>query len=270
MYEAGQDWGVLTQAQRDARYNNSDAVKDSAAFMVALRAASAARRAEQTTGLDTPYGPRERNKIDFYLADDLAAPCYVHLHGGYWQRNEREAFAVLGDGARAHGWSYAVPGYTLTPDASLTEIVAELSTALDLIRTRVTGPVVISGWSAGGHLTAMLLGHPAVHAGLAISGVFELGPIRDTYLNEKARITEAEADMLSPLRLPVVPKTLSFAYGTAELPPLVSDSQRLHHKRSAAHLGGALIPGPGLNHFTIVESLKEKHGLLTRALLDLA
>lgn len=263
------DWGILTQAERDARYNNTQAVPESAAFMARLRAASAIRRAENTVGLDRPYGPRERNKIDFYPAAETAAPCFVHLHGGYWQRNEREAFATLGDGVRAHGWNYAAPGYTLTPDATMTELVAELRVALDLIRTWVTGPIVISGWSAGGHLTAMLLDHPAVHAGLAVSGVFELGPIRDTYLNEKARITEEEAATLSPLRLPVVPKPMSLAYGTKELPPLVEDSRALHRKRAAAHLPGALIPGPGSDHFTIVESFWEPRGLLTRAMLDL-
>ncbi len=269
MHESGHDWGVLTQAARDARYNNSEAVKDSQALMAALRAASATRRAEAGNTLDVPYGPKERNKIDFYRGSDPAAPCMVHLHGGYWQRNEREAFAVLGDGVRAHGWSYAVPGYTLTPEGTLTSIVAELGAALDLVRTQVTGPIVISGWSAGGHLVGMLIGHPAVHAGLAISGVFELGPIRDTYLNEKARITEAEADMLSPLRLPVCPKALSIAYGSAELPPLVGDSRALHAKRAAAHAPGALIPGPGQDHFTVLDGMRTKDGLLTRAMLAL-
>ena len=265
------DWGVLTQAQRDARYNNSEAVKDSQPFMAALRADSAARRAEAGNTLDVPYGPKERNKVDFYPGHGAAegAPCCVHVHGGYWQRNEREAFAVLGDGIRAHGWNYAVPGYTLTPEATMTELVGELRTALDFIKERVTGPLVLTGWSAGGHLTAVLLGHAAVHAGLAISGVFELGPIRDTYLNEKARITEAEADMLSPMRQAVVPKPLSLAYGSAELPPLVGDSRALHWKRSDAHAAGSLIPGPGQDHFTILHGLRTPDGLLTRALLDL-
>ena len=39
--------------------------------------------------------------------------------------------------------------------------------------------------SAGGHLTAMALGHPVVAAGLAISGVYDLAPIRDTALNSE-------------------------------------------------------------------------------------
>lgn len=263
------DWGLLTQAARDARYNNSAAVANSATFMAEMLAASTACRKQAPARLDQPYGPLERNKVDFFPAADPAAPCLFFIHGGYWQRNGREGFTVLGDGVRAHGWSLAVPGYTLTPDATMTAIVAEMRAALDWLRRQVTGPIVVSGWSAGGHLTAMVLGHPAVHAGLAISGVFELGPIRDTYLNDKARITDAEIEALSPLRLPVDPKPMAIAYGTAELPPLVSDSRALHFHRSAAHAPGPLIPAPGNDHFTVVSSLREPDGLLTRALLDL-
>ena len=263
------DWGLLTQGERDARYNNSAAVADSAAYMAEMLAASEARRRDAPARLGLPYGTAERNKVDLFPATDLAAPCLVFIHGGYWQRNGREGSAVLGDGVRAHGWALAMPGYTLAPEASLTRIVAELRAALDLVRQQVAGPLVVSGWSAGGHLTAMVLDHPAVAAGLAISGVFELGPIRDTYLNEKARITDEEIATLSPLRLPAVPKPMAIAYGTRELPPLVSDSRALHFHRSAAHVAGALIPVAGTDHFTVLDSLRQPGGLLTRALLDL-
>ncbi len=125
---------------------------------------------------------------------------------------------------------------------------------------------MLSGWSAGGHLTAQCLDHKRVSAGLAVSGVFELGPIRDTYLNDKMRFTDAELATLSPLRLPMIKKPLAIAYGTAELPPLVADSRDLHEKRSAQHLPGALIPVPGADHFTIVHELRDADGILTRQL----
>lgn len=263
------DWATLTQAQRDARYNNSNAVRNSQEIVAEMRAASETIRAAAPDHLDLSYGDTERRKLDLFPGTDPSAPTFFFIHGGYWQRNSREGFSVLGEGVRAHGWTVAMPSYTLTPDGTMTNIVDEMRMALDVTRTKVQGPIIVSGWSAGGHLTAMVLGHPAVHAGLAISGIFELGPVRDTYLNEKTRLTDAELDMLSPLRHPVCPKPLSIAYGTAELPPLVSDSRDLHAKRAAAHAPGNLIPGPGDDHFTIVGSLRKKDGLLTKALLDL-
>jgi hypothetical protein len=112
----------------------------------------------------------------------------------------------------------------------------------------------------------MCLGHPLAQAGLAISGIFELGPLRDTVLNDKLRLTDDEIATMSPLRLPMINKPLAITYGTAELPPLVADSRTLHARRSAAHLPGALIPVSGGNHFTIVLQLQNQHGVLTRHL----
>jgi acetyl esterase/lipase len=268
------NWGMLTQAERDAAYNNSLAVADSAELNDARAAASATFRAAHAGGLDLAYGPLPRNKWDLFPATDPAAPCLVFIHGGYWQRNTRENFGALMQGVLAHGWSAALAGYTLAPEASLAQIVAEIDAALGWLGAHgsahgVGGKLVVSGWSAGGHLTAMALSHPAVSAGLAISGVFELGPIRDTYLNEKLRLTEDEIATLSPLRLPVVNKRLSIAYGSKELAALVGDSRALHAMRAAAHAPGALLPIAGANHFTVLDALSSPEGELTRHLLTL-
>ena len=265
------DWGSLSRAERDAAYDNIAAVANSAALNAAREADAAAFRACHSGHLDLRYGPGERNAWDLFPAADPNAPCLVFIHGGYWQRNSREQFAGLIAGPHAMGWSAAIPGYTLAPDASLTEIAAEIAAALDWLGAHgpahgISGPVVLSGWSAGGHLTAYCLGHPLVRAGLAISGIFELGPLRDTMLNERLRLTDVEIATLSPLRLPMTGKPLAIAYGTAELPPLVSDSRALHARRSQAHLPGPLLPVPGGDHFTIVHALRDRDGMLTRAL----
>lgn len=265
------NWGRMSRTERDAAYNNSAAVSDSPALNARREAESTAFRAAHPGKLDLPYGKRERNRWDLFPADDPDAPCLVFIHGGYWQRNSREQFACLIEGPHAIGWSTALPGYTLAPDATMTAIAGEIHAALDWLAANgpahgIAGPIVLSGWSAGGHLTAMALGHPAVRAGLAISGLFELGPIRDTYLNEKLLLTDAELAALSPLRLPVSPKPLAIAYGTAELPPLVADSRDLHARRAAAHAPGVLLPVAGADHFTVVLELQKPSGQLTRIL----
>jgi acetyl esterase/lipase len=266
------NWGTMSRAERDAAYDNSGAVKNSAELNTARAAGSAAFRAAHPEHLDLRYGPRERNTWDLFPAKDPKAPCLVFIHGGYWQRNSKDQFANLIAGPYAHGWAGALPGYTLAPDATLTEITAEITAALDWLAANgpshgIAGPIALSGWSAGGHLTAMCLGHASVVAGLAISGIFELGPMRETSLNDKMRLTDEEIAVLSPLRLPMVNKPLAIAYGTAELPPLVSDSRDLHATRAAAHLPGPLLPVPGANHFTIVHELRDADGLLTQQAL---
>jgi arylformamidase len=263
------EWGAMSRAARDAAYNNAGAVANSAALVQERREASALYRAARGKALDLPYGAGDRNKWDLYPGANAAAPCLVFIHGGYWQMNDREGFACLAEGLATHGWSVALPGYTLAPDASLTTIVAEIRAALDWLAGNgphhgIAGPIVVSGWSAGGHLAALLLGHPAVAAGLAISGIYELGPLRDTYLNDKLRLTDDEVATLSPLRLTVVQKPLVIAYGSNEVPALVNDSRMLHARRAAAHAPGALVPVAGADHFTILHELRSLRGELVR------
>jgi acetyl esterase/lipase len=268
-------WATMSQAARDAAYNNNLAVANSAELIERRNTAAAAFRKAHPAGLDVPYGSAPRQKWDLYAARDAAAPCLVFIHGGYWQRNTREDFAAFAEGIMAHGWSCAMVGYSLAPDVPLTAIVGEIDQSLDWLAKNgaqhglAGGPVVVSGWSAGGHLTAMALPHPRVAAGLAISGVFELAPISETYLDEKLRLTDEEIATLSPLRLPVVQKPLAIAYGSNELPALVADSRDLHARRSAANAPGPLLPIMGADHFTILEELRRSDGALVRAAREL-
>ena len=267
-------WETMSRAERDAAYNNGAAVSGSADIIERWIAASAKFRAERVRHLDLAYGPRERNKWDLFPAENPNAPCLVWIHGGYWQARSREHFACFAEGILARGWSAALPGYTLAPDATLTEIVREVRSALDWLGAKgsahgIAGSVILSGWSAGGHLTAMALDHPIVRAGLAISGLFELGPMRETYLNEKLKLTDEEIAKLSPLRLPGANKPLAIAYGTAELPMLVANSRDYHAHRAAAHLPGPLIPVANANHYTVMDELRSPNGILTRTALRL-
>jgi acetyl esterase/lipase len=264
----------MSSAERDAAYNNGAAVRDSSEIIDGWVAASKCFRAERPEHLDLAYGTGERNKWDLYPGKDPNAPCLVWIHGGYWQARNRESFACFAEGALAHGWSAALPGYTLAPEASMTQIVQEIRSALAWLDARgpshgIAGSIVLSGWSAGGHLTAMTLDHPSVRAGLAISGLFELEPIRDTYLNERLKLTDKDIATVSPLRLGGIAKPLAIAYGTAELPALVADSRNYHAHRASAHLPGPLIPAPNANHYTIMEELRSPAGILTRAAMRL-
>jgi arylformamidase len=267
-------WQSLSQAERDAAYDNNKAVANSPAMIAARNDASEKFRAAHAGGLDIAYRKGERTKIDLYPARDKAAPCLVFIHGGYWQRNSRDVFAMLVEGMAAHGWSVAIPGYTLAPEASLTQIVEEISLALDWLAANgpsqgIAGPLILSGWSAGAHLTALALAHPVVKAGLAISGVYDLAPIRDTGLNVALKLTDREIAELSPLHLPIVAKPLTIAYGSAELPALVWDSRNFHAARRNAGAPGDLVAVEGADHFTILEQLRQPNGRLAELALGL-
>jgi len=263
-------WDSLDFAARGACYDNNAGVPDSAAQVATRNAASATYRAAHPAGLDIPYAAGERTAFDLYPAADAQAPCLVFVHGGYWQRNARADFACFAEGMNAAGWSVAMPGYTLAPEARLAGIVAEIGAALDWLAEHgaargIGGPIVLAGWSAGAQLAALHLGHPAVTAVLAISGVYDLAPIRQTSLNAKLSLTDVEIETLSPLRLPVVAKPLCIAYGSRELPALIHDARNLHALRAAAHAPGPLLPVPEAEHFSVLNALRRPDGILVRA-----
>ena len=269
-------WRGFNRAELDQAYNNAAAVPGSAEIVAGWTARSAAFRAARPELLNLRYGPRERNRIDLFRCGRDGAPLLVFIHGGYWQRNAKEAFAWLAAGPLARGFDLALPGYTLAPEATLTEIVAEIGMALDwLLRDGralgvATGPRVVSGWSAGGHLAATAMGRPDVAAGLAISGIFELEPCRLNYLNEKLHLTEDEVARLSPIRnVPPSAGPFVVAYGGEELPELRRQSEDYAAAWRARGLPGENLPLSGHDHFSILDELAAPDGQLTEALARL-
>lgn len=274
----GMDWQTMSLEQRNLAYNNVVQVGADYAKQKAEEWAAASKilRQKRSQHLDIPYGPKERTKWDLYPASNPNAPCMVHIHGGYWQRGSREQFACLAEGALARGWSAALPGYTLAPEASLTQIVAELRSALDWFSQKsaeygIAGKVYLSGWSAGGHMTGLLSSHPQVAAAVAISGIYDLSGLRDSpHVNDALKFTEIEVQTLSPMRLQPATKPVAITFGTDELPWMVASSRDYHRYRSEKHLPGDLVPVPHGNHMTMLDELRHENGYVMRAVAHVA
>ena len=259
----------------DAAYNNSAAVTNSGELLADFQKRSDGVRAEHNRYLDLRYGPAERNRIDYFPAA-CPGPVLVFIHGGYWQMRAKENFSFLARGPLAHGIHVALVGYTLAPAIGLAGICDEVNAALSWVGSHAAGyggdpdRVFVSGWSAGGHLTAMSLAHHAVKGGLAISGIYDLTPIQLCYVNDKLELSDADVRSLSPLLQPTQSsKPLLITYGEAELPELQRQSTTYASARSAAGMPGRLESMPGHNHFTILEELASPAGQLTQLLVEL-
>jgi len=136
--------------------------------------------------LDLIYGDAPRTKLDFFATNGTGAATLLFFHGGYWQRNAKEGFSFVAEGPLAHGFHVAVAGYTLAPEATMHSIVREARTAMRWLHQNLATlggdptRLYVSGWSAGGHLTAMLMDEAAVAGSLAVSGLFDLeGPAKE-------------------------------------------------------------------------------------------
>jgi arylformamidase len=130
--------------------------------------------------------------------------------------------------------------------------------------------VFVAGNSAGGHLTAMAMRDPRVAGGVAISGLFDLEPIRLSYLNEKLRLDEAEAARNSPMHdLPARSAPLIVTVGLDELPELIRQSEEFAAAWAKRGLPGRYLPLEGHDHFSIVDELARPDGWLVGALKEL-
>jgi acetyl esterase/lipase len=268
------DWRAMSQEARDFGLNNGVAVPGSVEMVAGWEQRSAEVRKRYPEHINLRYGPRERNRIDFLKAGEQA-PTLLFIHGGYWQARAKEVFTVFAEGPMAHGINVALIGYTLAPEATLDQIVAEIHAGIDYLAGQLPAlgaapHIVVSGWSAGGHLTSMALAHPKVKAGLGISGIYDLEPIRHSYLNEKLRLDEAMSGRNSPMMQAGGPaKPLSLVAGGAELPLL-----RKQTADFAAHRAGHGLPVtyeeiPGADHFTIMNELVEPKGRITTLIRQL-
>src|SRR5215472_4656739 len=217
----------MDRAQLDAAYNNSDAVPTVDEMRASWDARSASVRQSRHGVLDQAYGDKPRQRLDLFLAENPRAPTLMFIHGGYWQRNDKERFDFIVEGPLAHGINVAVIEYTLAPDARMDQIVEEIRRSAGWLAEHLgeygadSSRLYVSGHSAGGHLAAMMMDLGAVKGGLAISGLYDLEPIRLNYLNVKLRLDADESRRNSPiLHLPAKAPPLIITYGGAELPEL--------------------------------------------------
>jgi arylformamidase len=269
------DWRDMNQQDLDSGLNNSTAVAGSADMVAVWDRRSAEFRAAHPVHLDLRYGPRERNRIDFFRAA-TNAPTLLFIHGGYWQMRAKEAFSLFAAGPMAHGINVAMIGYTLAPDASLDAIVAEIHAGIDFLAARLpdlggdANRIAASGWSAGGHLTAMALSHPRIRGGVGISGIYDLEPIRHSYLNVKLGLDEAMSRRNSPmLQAEAAIKPLALTVGAAELPLLRKQTADFAGHRAKYGLPVSYQEIPGANHFTIMDEMLAPTGRITMMIRQL-
>ncbi|SDS63725.1 alpha/beta hydrolase [Bradyrhizobium canariense] len=269
------DWRKMSQEDRDLGLNNSMAVAGSTELVTGWEQRSGDVRKRHAGHLDLRYGPRERNRIDFLKAAENA-PTLLFIHGGYWQHRSKEVFTIFAEGSMAHGINVALIGYTLAPDATLDQIVAEIHAGIDYLTGQLpalgaaASGIVVSGWSAGGHLTSMALSHPKVRAGMAISGIYDLEPIRHSYLNVKLGLDEAMSCRNSPIMQADGPmKPLSLVVGSAELPLLRKQTADFAGHRARYGLPVTYEEIPGADHFTIMHEMMAAKGRITTLIRQL-
>ncbi len=232
-------------------------------------------RARYPEHLNLAYGPRPRNRIDYFSAG-RNTPVLVFIHGGFWQMRSKDDFAFLAESFLASGVSVAMVGYSLGPEASMDEIVADAHAAIRYLATELPNlggdpeRVVVSGWSSGGHLATMVLDEPSLRGGVSISGIYELEPLVKSYVNDKLHMDLAMARRNSPiLLLPKSSKQLELFAGSAELSEMRRQTADYASARRAAGLPTQYTEIPDGNHYTVLNSMMNTDGTIHQATMKM-
>ncbi|THD85133.1 alpha/beta hydrolase [Aliigemmobacter aestuarii] len=258
------------QAEMDRAYANGAFIPGADAYPPRWQAEAAAFRAALGARalLDRSYGSGERNRFDLFLPEATPRGVMVFVHGGYWLAFGRETWSHLAAGALARGWACAMPSYTLAPEARITRMTAEIADAIRAVQALVPGPVVVTGHSAGGHLSARMgcrdIVLPQAPARVVpISPLADLVPLMQTSMNEKLRLDAAECAAQSPARLALTPGTEAHVWvGGQERPSFLWQARTLSEAWSCPW-----TVAPGRHHFDVIDDLAQPESALIDTLL---
>jgi arylformamidase len=262
----------------EAEYNNRARVPEHPVHIAGWQRDSAAYRESARCELDLDYGSGERNRLDLFHppGGDAGGPVVLFLHGGYWQALDKSTSSHLARGANERGLTVAIPSYTLAPDAKLADIISEIEAAANFVMRHTDRPLVASGHSAGGHLTACLMARPnalqrPVRAAMPISGLFDLTPLVPTSINKALGLTIEEAHRLSPLEWnPPTDGRLVAVVGGAESSEFLRQSHAIVERWGQAGVATEYREVAGAHHFDVVAGLADPSDPLVDRLMELA
>jgi arylformamidase len=278
-------------AALDKLYNNRLLVPECMGILQRWTQDSAMIRQSATCALDVAYGEGDKEKLDIFSTAkspmSKAAPVMIFIHGGYWRSLDKADQSFLAPPFTQQGNCVVIPNYSLCPAVTVSDIVLQLVKAVAWVYKNISQyggdpqRIIVAGHSAGGHLVAMLLSclWPQVDAtlqkdivknALSISGLFEMEtPMQSPYLQDSLHLTLAEVKRISPAWMPA-PKQgrLYSVVGGDESPEFLRHNQLIQDA-----WGKFTVPVseslPGLNHFTVLESLCQPESRLHQLALKL-
>lgn len=263
------------EAEYDLRARHPDHEEEFARW----RTASGLVQRIESSRRDVRYGDGPGETLDLYPTPRAEAPVLVFIHGGYWRSLDKSEHAFIAPAFTAAGALVVMPNYALCPAVGIEHIALQMARALAWVYRHATlyggdpRRIVVAGHSAGGHLAAMLLScrwkdvdaelpPQLVSGALAISGVFDLEPLRHApFLQADLQLTPAAVRRLSPAFFPRPRRPLYTAVGAAESREFQRQTSLIRDQ-----WGPTSVPVcdtiPAVNHYTILHDLADPRGRL--------
>lgn len=270
----------------DAQYNNRARIPEHPQIFARWGRDSAQARAQLHCQLDLPYGDGAGATLDVFPSGRPGAPVLLFIHGGWWRSLDKRDHSFVAPAFVQAGATVVIPNYALCPAVGIDHIAVQMAHALAWTWRHAADwgadrdRLVIAGHSAGAHLAALLLGcdadvlgadlpPPRSRRALAISGVFDLEPVRHTpFLQADLQLSDVLARRLSPVHHPRPAGRLWAAVGADESAEFLRQNGLLRRA-----WGPRTVPVceviAGRHHLGVVDDLAHPQGRLHRLALDL-
>lgn len=206
-------YGQYSQEELDLEYDMRRRCPHFAETFAAMDVHNERVVASYECKLDVAFGESSGEKLDIWPGRG-GSPILLFIHGGYWRAFNKEMFRFVAERFVEAGAAVVVNNYDLCPSVTMDEITRQNRAALAWIYKNAgsfgadPGRIHVTGHSAGGHLTAMLMatewskyGLPfdVVNGAVPLSGLFDLEPLRLAYLNDDLHMDAAVSHRNSPI-----------------------------------------------------------------------
>jgi arylformamidase len=278
-------YATFDQDALDREYSPSSCIDDLDVYLDEYARTSKAAKSDALKGnacdADQRYGPGAEETLDLFLpAERGSAPLHVFIHGGYWQLLSKDESCFAAPIFQQHGSLFAALNYTLAPQQTLTGIVEENRRAITWLYQNADDwgfdreRIYLSGHSAGAHLAMMMLqtdwptfGLPqdVIKGVCAVSGVFDLEPVRLSYVNDVLGMDTSEAERNSPIRHSLTNRCpVIFAYGDNETNEFKRQTDEYGTVLQDAGIPVTLSEIADRNHFDVILDLADTSSWLSR------
>ena len=274
-----------TQEEIDQEYNPRFIVENTDELIKSYFTESQRVLREYSNRSAVAYGPTLSETLDIFPAEKLCSPIHIFFHGGYWHSLTSRDFAFVAEGLVRNGITAVLVNYALCPSVSIDEIVRQSRAAAAWTYRNAEDfggnpeQITVSGHSAGGHLTGMLLstdwgknyGLPPnlIKGFLPVSGLFDLKPFPFSWLQPKLLLTSEQVLRNSPVFLkPVYSPHVMVAVGADESHEFQRQSKNYTIFLQKHGVPAEYLSMPGKNHFNIIHDFLGDGGLLCKKIIE--
>jgi arylformamidase len=191
------------------------------------------------------YGPSQDETLDIFFPRRLSEPAPVHIfvHGGYWRMFSKDDYSYIADTVTSIGAIAVVIDYALMPHVRMMTLIDQVRAATDWVVKNIASrggdpsALTVSGHSAGAHLACWLLDEPGtasrfgVKAALLLGGIYDLAPLRHSFLQGEIHLTNEEIQRFTPIDQPFASTVdCAILVGEQETPPFHDQALRFQRR----------------------------------------